>query len=182
MPSRITYYLLVLLYLSGPVLLSACNPSPPLNSERIAQRYGNYGIEVLQAGDSRRTSSLFSMDAGHKTMRTLALVEFAAGNDPLLATEHRRILAGESIGTVFKESGWTISKVSSHVCQAQLGLNEMPELSRMEIVLPATLASHQYVFRVHKGEDSIDYAIITEIHHPDYLRAADLGSGDLVSC
>jgi hypothetical protein len=176
------HYLLIILTYSGVLLLGACTPPVPLNSERIAQRYGNYGIDVLQSGDKRRLSSLYSTDGGRKTTRTLALVEFTAASHPKLTREHRRILAGESIGTVFKEEGWTIDKISSRYCKAQFDLASMPALSGMDIELPAMLAVHSYAFHVQKGTLSIEYATITEIHHPDYLQAADLTDGYLADC
>jgi len=179
---RIYRYLLVLLLFSEPFLLGACTSSTQLNSERIAERYGSFGIEILQSGDDRRLSSLYSVSEGKKTMRTLALVDFRAANDSNIVQEHERILAGESIGAVFKESGWTIDKISSHYCQTQLDFNSLPELLRMEIELPATLATRRYTFRVRKGAVTIDYANITEIYHPDYLQAADLTSANLVDC
>ena len=179
---RIYRYLLVLLLFSEPFLLGACHSSTQLNSERIAERYGNYGIEILQSGNDRRLSSLYSVSEGIKTMRTLALVNFSAANDSNIVHEHERVLAGESIGAVFKDSGWTIDKVSSHYCQTQLDIDAMPELLRMEIVLPATLATRRYIFRIRKGAVIIDYANITEIYHPDYLQAADLTSANLADC
>jgi len=176
------HYLLILLGYSGVALLGACNPAVPLNSERIAQRYGNYGIEILRSDNNRRLSSLYSTGDGQKTTRTLALVDFSATIHPKLAREHQRILAGESIGAVFKEQGWTIEKVSSRYCGAIFDLASIPELSGMDIELPARLAMHSYVFRVQKGGLSIDYATITEIHHPDYLQGADLTDGYLADC
>jgi hypothetical protein len=175
-------YLLIILINFVVALLGACTPPEPLNSERIAQRYGNYGIDVLRSDNNRRLSRLYSTDDGRKTTRTLALVEFATAIHPKLIREHRRVLAGESIGTVFKESGWIIDKISSRYCKAQFDLASMPALSGMDIELPATLAVHSYVFHVQKGTLSIDYATITEIHHPDYLQPADLSTGYLADC
>jgi hypothetical protein len=177
-----SYYSLFFLVFTGSPLLVACAPAPPLNSERIAQRYGNYGIEILQSGSQGRLSSLYSVSDGQKTMRTLALVEFTAADDPHLVREHQRILAGESIGAVFKEEGWHIDKISLRYCLAPLDLQSMPELSRMRLKHPATLATRTYVFSVRKGKTSINYATITEFHHPDYLQAADLTPEDLADC
>ena len=175
-------YLLFILNFSSPAFLGACSPSAPLNSERISERYGNYGIEVLQSNNGRRLSSLYSTDDGQKIMRTLALVEFIGADNPQLANEHERIISGESIGAVFKEEEWAIEKISSRFCQSNLDLDLMPELSRMDIDLPARFATHHYIFRVQKGESSIDYASITEIHHPDYLQTGDLTNGNLADC
>ena len=98
------------------LLLIGCSDALQLNSERIAHRYGNYGIEILYADDVRRISNLYSEKNGRKIMRTLALVEFVATGTPEIAGEHQRILGGGSIGAVFKEAGWTIDKTSSRYC------------------------------------------------------------------
>ena len=150
------------------IFLSGCDSSTPLNSERIAQRYGNYGIEVLFAGDQKRISNLYSEADGRKTMRTLALVQFTAADAPEIANEHRQILGGGSIGAVFKKAGWTIDKTSSRYCLSKTDLESLPDLARMGIPPPATLATRIYVFHVRKGTISIDYATITEFYHPDY--------------
>ena len=178
---KLHYSLFFLVFPGSPFMVS-CATAPPLNSERIEQRYGNYGIEILQSGHNRRLSSLYSVSDGQKIMRTLALVEFTAADDPHLAHEHQRILDGESIGAVFKEEGWIIDKTSLRYCLSRFDLQSMPELSRMRISDPATLATRSYVFRVQKGGTSINYATITEIHHPDYLQAADLTPEDLDDC
>jgi hypothetical protein len=175
-------FFLVFFVFPGSPFLVSCATAPPLNSERIEQRYGNYGIEVLQSGNNRRLSSLYSVSDAQKTMRTLALVEFTAADDEHLAREHQRILAGESIGAVFKGEGWTIDKISLRYCLSRLDLQSMPELSRMRLGHPATLATRSYVFRVQKDDIKINYATITEIHHPDYLQAADLTPEDLADC
>ena len=44
----------------------------------------------------------------------------------------------------------------------------------MRISLPDSLATHVYLLIVRKDGRSFTYATITEIHHPDYLSAADL--------
>ena len=175
-------YLLFLLNFSGPAILAASGFPAPLNSERIAERYGNYGIEILQSGNGRRLSSLYSTGDGQRTMRTLALVEFIGADNALVTKEHERILAGESIGVVFKEQGWSIEKISSRYCVSNLDLEEIAELSEMDVDLPATFATHNYIFRVQKDGITIDYATITEIHHPDYLQAENFGNTNLASC
>lgn len=175
------YYLLFNGLLSLFILLS-CDSSPQLNSERIAARYGNYGIEILSANEHRRVANLYSDDGTRKTMRTLALVVFTATDQPETRDEHARILAGGSIGAVFKEAGWTIEKVSSRYCLSRSDLESMPQLAHMHIDLPASLATRSYVFGVRKDGKSIDYATITEIHHPDYLQASDFANANLDEC
>ena len=176
------HYALFFMVFPGSLFSVSCATAPSLNSERIEQRYGNYGIEILQSGNNRRLTSLYSVSDGQKTMRTLALVEFTAPDDPQLLSEHQRILGGESIGAVFKEEGWIIDKISLRYCLSRFDLQSMPELSRMRLNHPDTLATRRYVFRVQKGETSVNYATITEIHHPDYLQAVDLTPEDLDDC
>ena len=167
-------YLFFLLSLSSNGPLHASPSQSLLNSERIEQRFGDFGIEVLEADSQTRISNLYSMDSAGATMRTLAIVNFIAATDPHLAAEHRRIIAGESIGAVFQESGWHIEKVTLAVCAMQFDIDAYPQLQLMNIELPATLAFRRYVFRVSSDGSEIDYATITEIHHPDYLTIADL--------
>ena len=46
-----------------------------LNSERIAEKFGNYGIEVLEQ-NPLRVSSLYSVEHGQRVCRTFAIVMF----------------------------------------------------------------------------------------------------------
>jgi hypothetical protein len=47
---------------------------PLLNSERISQRFGSYGIEILDASSDYRISNLFSDEDGLAITRTFAIV------------------------------------------------------------------------------------------------------------
>src|SRR5690606_33517541 len=91
-----------------------------------------------------------------------------------LAAEHARVLAGASIGATFKAAGWSIER--RHLCVAETRLTgrERRIAELMRIAPDAGLAIHRYVFRVAKHGVGHDYARITEGHHPDYLRAAEL--------
>ena len=73
-----------ILLLNGFLFLSACSAGPPLNSERITERYGNYAVEVVRSDGERRISRLYSVDAGVATTRTLAIVHFEATRDPAI--------------------------------------------------------------------------------------------------
>jgi hypothetical protein len=153
--------------------LVACS-QPQLNSERIEQHFGSYGVEVLDSSMSHRVTNLYSLDEGHKVCRTLALVLFDEAMNPAIKAEHSEITAGGSIGAVFKKNGWTIIKVN-----LELGtVNATGEASLIEksmsISLPAQLALHVYRFKLRKAEVTIEYATIVEIHHPDYLSPQDL--------
>lgn len=154
--------------------LSACQAPAPLNSERIADRYGSYGVEILSASNLRRVTSLFSGAGVDKTMRTLAVVDFESAADPRIATEHAAIIAGGSIGAVFKEHGWQIHKDTVELCEQKFDSDSLPSLLHMQIQLPQLLAVHRYRFSVSRNRDSIDYALITEVYHPDYLGLEQL--------
>ena len=57
--------------------LDACtHESERLNSERIAERFGSYGIEVISSGPGLRRSNLYSSEDEVRTCRTYAVVRF----------------------------------------------------------------------------------------------------------
>jgi hypothetical protein len=146
---------------------------PPLNSERIAQRFGSYGIAVI-ASDSRvRVSNLYSEDGGTRTCRTFAVVVYPVAVDPAIAAEHDEIARGGSIGAVFAAHGWQVVKANLRYFEV-----DAPErvASLMRIAAGTRLAAHAYELDVARDGRSIEYALLVEIHHPDYLRVEDLRS------
>jgi hypothetical protein len=144
-----------------------------LNSERIEQRFGSYGVEVL-AGDPRiRVSNLYSEGGGQRTCRTFAAVVYPAAIDPAIAAEHAEIVRGGSIGAVFAAHGWQVVKINLRYVEI-----DAPErVARlMRIAAGTRLAAHAYELDVAKAGRSIEYALLVEIHHPDYLSLGDLRS------
>ena len=166
---RKTRFLLFFIHLLSITLLCSCSKSVPLNSEKIKQQFGSYGVEILEANDRQRVTSLYSEDGGVRTTRTLALVNFADASNPEIAAIHLDILNGGSIGAEFKSNGWRISKETLRTCSRPFDILAYPGLAGMNIESPAILALHEYRFRLSKNDTSIHYATITEIHHPDYL-------------
>jgi hypothetical protein len=143
----------------------------PLNSERIEQKFGSYGVAVLENGAETRVASLFSTDGNVRTCRTFAVSRYPAKVDAAFAVEHAEIVAGGSIGAVFAAHGWTVRKTHLYFGEAQA----WPALAGLMHVAPATtLAEDIYVLEIVKGAAVFEYATIAEIHHPDYLRSADL--------
>jgi len=143
-----------------------------LNSERIAANFGTYGIEVLQQDEHVRVSNLYSFPrAGDRTCRTFAVVQYAPTIDPAIKAEHAAIVAGGSLGDVFAAKGWKIQK-------RHLSYTELPATAKlatlMRIAVNTQLAEDVYSLAVSKDGRTIDYATIVEIHHPSYLRVADL--------
>ena len=156
-------------------LLTACGErTPMLNSERIEAAYGSYGIEVLEANDSERIANLYSVKDGQRTMRTYAEVRFAAPVDEALRKEHALVLAGESIGEVFKSRGWTVSKRDLRIGSYLLDESDRRIAALMRIDIPREVALHEYALVVGRSGFETEYALITERHHPDYLTQSDL--------
>ena len=142
-----------------------------LNSERIAAAFGSYGVEVLEQDEQVRVSNLFSGAGQDKTCRTFAIVRYPLRLDGAVSAEHAEIVAGGSIGAVFAAHGWQVRKT-------HLSYGERPASARlaqlMRVAVGTTLAEHIYVLDVVKDGRAIEYAVLAEIHHPDYLAVADL--------
>lgn len=156
-------------------LLAACAASSGrLNSDMIERRFGSYGVDILEQTAERRISSLYSGSAEDRTMRTFAVVDFVAPDRRAYAEEHATILAGGSIGETFRRAGWTIDKQHIFIGELEIPGDYRVIGERMKIALPATLATHHYLFTVTREERSWNYALITEIHHPQHLTADSL--------
>ena len=87
--------------MSLALCLAACagqETQPELNSERIRQTFGSYGVDVLFNDANRRVSSLYSGDSNDRTTRSYAVVDFADPATPALVTEHALVESGQSIG------------------------------------------------------------------------------------
>jgi hypothetical protein len=151
--------------------LSAAALSQPanrevLNSERIAARFGSYGIEVLEQTDGTRISNLYSGEGDEKICRTFAAVRYQPDMDPRVSAEHAAIVAGGSIGAVFVAAGWEVRKTHLRYSETRAP----PRLaSLMGIPEGTPLATDIYALDVAKGGRVIEYATLVEIHHPDYL-------------
>ena len=142
-----------------------------LNSERIEAAFGSYGVEVLEQDEQVRVSNLYSGAGQDKTCRTFAIVGYPPHLDGAVSAEHAEIVAGGSIGAVFAAHGWQVRKT-------HLSYSERPASARlaqlMRVAVGTTLAEHIYVLDVVKDGRAIEYAVLAEIHHPDYLAVADL--------
>ncbi len=141
-----------------------------LNSERIAKKFGGYGIDVLHAGSQLRVSNLYD---GKKVTRTLAIVNYPERIDSAFSKEHTEIINGGSIGTVFKKHGWKIEK--KNIYFGEIAAGNYKELYKlMGNIAPSRLSIWIYVFMIRKNGKQYSYATISEIYHPDYLFLADL--------
>jgi hypothetical protein len=123
------------------------------NSDRIQIRFGSYDIDIIENDDHIRVSKLYSLHNGKKTNRTFAIVAYPDLIEPAFKKEHEAIINGQSIGVVFEQNGWIIL------------------FSGIGSTNPAI---HIYSLVVNKDNATFEYALIAEIHHPEFLRSEDL--------
>jgi hypothetical protein len=142
-----------------------------LNSERIAAEFGSYGVAVLEQDEAVRISNLYSESGATRTCRTFAIVRYADRLDHALEAEHAAIVAGGSIGAVFAAAGWEVRKTHLRY-GTQAATPRLAALMRVAAGTP--LAMHVYALDVAKGDRTLEYAALVEIHHPDYLTQAQL--------
>jgi hypothetical protein len=155
--------------------LSACaTETLLLNSERIEQQFGSYGIDVLASEAGLRRSSLYSVENGERICRTYAVVRFTDDPDTSYSPEHAKVLAGNSLGEVFKANDWTIHKQTLHIGSFDIDAPESEINRLMQFREKRTLALHIYQLLLAKDEQVFEYATIIEAHHPDYLTQSKL--------
>lgn len=172
--ARLRLCLLITAAASAPLLAqpnSDQRPAAQLNSERIEQRFGSYGIEVLSSANTLRVANLYSTEGEDRVCRTFAVTRYPDPVDSAYAAEHREILAGGSIGAVFAARGWQVSR-------RHLWFGEVPPsayvLALMGDAPPVPLAAHLFELVVTRDGESFTYATIAEVHHADYLVLRDL--------
>jgi hypothetical protein len=161
------------LFIAAIAVAAAAQTAPRelLNSERIAAKFGSYGIAVLEQDDTVRVSNLFSGKDAERVCRTFAIVRYAERMDPALGAEHAAIVAGGSLGAVFAAAGWEVRKThlryGMHTASQRLA-----EL--MHVAAGTPLAMDVYALDVAKDGRTLEYAALVEIHHPDYLTSEQL--------
>src|SRR5210317_2141547 len=140
-------------------MLSACaTESVLLNSKRIEQRFGSYGVEVLASEAGLRRSGLLSYDGDTATCRTYAVVQFSDQLDNRYDDAHTRVLAGGSIGATFKEDGWDIEKHTLYVGSVPLPAGPSEVRRLMRLTGPHHLALHIYQLVLVRGDIEFEYA------------------------
>lgn len=156
-------------------VLGACESEPVLlNSERIEQRFGSYGIRALASESGLRRSSLHSTHGNRDICRTYALVRFADQLDDRYREEHAKVLAGHSIGAIFRSHGWDLHKQTMHIGGVALPMRPTSIGELMQLAMPQSLALHVYQLLLVRNEQVFEYATIAETHHPEYLSENDL--------
>jgi hypothetical protein len=161
-------------FLVAAAIVVGCAQTTLLNSERIEQTFGSYGIEILSANGSERVSNLYSTRNGERTTRTVARVRFVEPIDEAVQEEHSLITDGASIGATFESRGWQVGKRNLRVGSRLLTAADADISALMRIEVPREVALHEYLLVVSKGGREIGYATITESHHPDHLTPAEL--------
>jgi hypothetical protein len=157
------------------VMLSACETEPVLlNSERIEQRFGSYGIDVLPSEPGLRRSSLFSIHEDEAICRTYAVVRFDDQPHDRYSEEHAKVLAGNSIGAIFRSHGWDVHKQTMYIGSLSLPDRKTQIGQLMHISDQDELAMHVYQLLLVRNEQVFEYATIVETHHPEYLSESDV--------
>ncbi len=170
------YWLFLLVVLAGCATApdNRQTAMPLLNSERIQQKFGSYGIDVLESDSALRVSNLYSLDDDRKTTRTFAVVKYPDEVDDAFAEEHLTILNGGSIGAVFKRNGWQVIKQHEYFGTINAAADYAGIYRLMGDIQPVDLAVHIYRLDIRKDNMTFQYAEIAEVHHPDYLQVVDL--------
>ena len=167
------------LYIFFLFILLSCNNNTEsknilLNSERIEQKFGSYGIDIVQSDNQSRVSFLYSLDPNNKNKKnyhTLAIVKFKETRK--VSNIHEKILNGGSIGKSFKKEGWEIDK-TNHQMMVISNPDKLLFKSWLPQISDEKLALHFYELNVKTENYHYLYAEILEIHHPKYLGFNDL--------
>lgn len=164
---------LLAVLLASLALLAPLAPTPAqiLNSERIEQRFGSYGIDVVYSDAGLRVSNLYSVHDGLRITRSLAMVAYPAQVDAAIAAEHAAILAGASIGASLQAAGWEVVKTGHQYFGFRL---DDRIAQAMQVEAGTLVAVHAYQLAIARGAQQFEYVQIIEIHHPDYLDLAAL--------
>ena len=145
-----------------------------LNSERIKLKFGNYHIKVLKKNAELRVSNLYSIKEDTNITRTFAVVHYPEIIDSAFLKEHKKIVAGGSIGSVFKQAQWKIKKESLFFGELKPSSDYQYIFQLMGNIAPSKLAIYTYRFTLNKEGKSYQYATISEVYHPDYLTLNQL--------
>ena len=167
------------LYVFLLFILLSCNNNTEskntlLNSERIEQKFGSYGIDIVQSDNQSRVSFLYSLEPNNKNKKnyhTLAIVKFKETRQ--VSNIHEKILNGGSIGKSFKKEGWEIDK-TNHQMMVISNPDKLLFKSWLPQISNENLALHFYELNVKTENYHYLYAEILEIHHPKYLGLNDL--------
>ena len=155
-------------------LLGACVTPEKLNSDRIRERFGNYGIAIVSQDLRTRRASLYSTAHGRRTARTEALVVYEIPIAEPIVEVHRAVVAGASIGETFRDTGWQVQKKTAYIGETRVDDIGTAVAERLQLSEPTVLAMHVYELHFEKDGQRVFYATVVELHHPDYLTQPEL--------
>ena len=144
------------------------------NSDRIQIKFGNYDIDIIENDLNIRVSSLYSVENNIKTNRTFAVVAYPEVIDAAFEAEHEAIINGQSIGIVFEQNGWAIEKHHQYFGEIEVPGHHASTHPLFGGNGTNSAAIHIYSLLVEKDNFSFEYALIAEVHHPDFLQLEDL--------
>ncbi len=150
------------------------HPRRMRNSDRIQMNFGSYGIDIIENDKKIRVSNLYSTHDGVKTNRTFAVVAYPGFIEVAFEKEHGAIINGQSIGVVFEHNGWTIDKQHQYFGEIEIPAEDSTNQSLFSGIGTHNPAIHIYSLVVSKNTSSFNYALIAEVHHPDFLQLEDL--------
>lgn len=146
-----------------------------LNSTRIEEKFGSYGVDVMVNDEQMgvRLANLYSKLHEQKVMRTLALVKFVPNIDESLKKAHQEILNGASLGsTLVKHKALVKKKLiyKDKIFNLPKKIYEMMNI--YEGPLPVII--YDLVANI-DGRD-IEYCTITEVYSPLFLSFSELNT------
>jgi hypothetical protein len=152
---------------------------PLLNSQRIESCFGSYGVEVLKQEGNLRIVSLYSQDGQGRFTRTLAISEFADDLPLDLQPAYQAIREGASMGATLQAAGWNVEKRDRYLGQLPASgvaacLSGWAQPTTEASAAQAELAVQVYDLYVYRGDESVRFALLAEIHDPGYLDLHDL--------
>jgi hypothetical protein len=159
---------------TGSVCLESPINSSLLNSERIENCFGNYGIDVLNSPLAEWVVNLYSTHGSHKTLRTFAVTRFYTDILPEFSPAMDKIRVGGSIGATLKSEGWNVEKRTRYVGDIPSGARFVKLADQDLSAVGKPVAFHVYDLPAVSGSRQIPFATITEVHHPGYLGVEDL--------
>ena len=139
-----------------------------MNSDKIRERFGHYGVELLEQDTRTRLASLYSLSGEQRITRTLALTRFELPTHQAVSEQDAQIRAGDSIGATLRHAGWNVVKNHTTDCQVAAG-KRFAALGGTTLNPEDQVLVRVYTLSVLKQELAIDYAIIAEAYHCEHI-------------
>ncbi len=143
-----------------------------MNSDKIRERFGHYGVELLEQHTRTRLASLYSLSGEQRITRTLALTRFELPTHQAVSEQDAQIRAGDSIGATLRHAGWNVVKNHTTDCQVAAG-KRFAALGGTTLNPEDQVLVRVYTLSVLKKDLAIDYAIIAEAYHCEHIAPTD---------